>query len=97
LPLTPQIEAVNERGRERLEALLARGHDDGTVRPDVAWLDVTLLIVHFSKHQRTTDEDRNTCWRLLALSLEGLRSRPGQPPLPGHPPDIDGYLAQWQS
>ncbi|WP_431774034.1 TetR/AcrR family transcriptional regulator [Streptomyces cucumeris] len=95
LPITPEIEAANERGRERLETLLERGRGDGSVRPDVTWLDVTLLIVHFSKHPRTTDDDRNACWRLLALSLEGLRSRPDQTALPGSAPDPARYLAQW--
>ncbi|MEU8825035.1 TetR family transcriptional regulator [Streptomyces sp. NPDC048636] len=96
LPITPEIEAVNERGRERLETLLARGHADGSVRRDLGWLDVTLLIVHFSKHPRTTDDDRNTCWRLLAMSLEGLRARDDQAALPGKAPDPVRYLAPWK-
>ncbi len=77
-------EAHKAIGRERLgpiiETVVARAQADGTLRADVATTDIGMNLMVISS--MTTKAQPELWRRYLALFVEGLRARPGQPPLP---------------
>ncbi|WP_159085923.1 TetR/AcrR family transcriptional regulator [Aeromicrobium chenweiae] len=78
-------------GVERLapfvDALVERAQADGSLRPDIAFSDLGLQLMVLSSMSTSAQPD---LWRrYLALLVEGLRYRPGQPPLPLCPPRDD--------
>lgn len=93
IAVTAEMTAASERGRELLERLVERGRADGSVRPDVTWIDVSYLIEQFSRGIAVEGQDEIR-ERLLALALDGLRNH-GQEPLPGEPPTWESYRARW--
>ncbi|MER6464555.1 TetR/AcrR family transcriptional regulator [Streptomyces sp. NPDC001288] len=88
-----EVAAANERAKALLEELLHRGLDDGTVRSDVAAIDITHIIEMFSRYPRRTEEDDRARRRMLVLTLDGLRG--GHSGLPGPRPDWAGYQRTW--
>lgn len=76
-------------GREqlgpRIETMVERAHEEGTLRGDVSAPDLGVLIMAISS--LWTPNAPELWRRYLALALEAMRARPGQPPLPGAPPD----------
>jgi AcrR family transcriptional regulator len=75
-------------GAERLgpliERLVERAQAAGTLRADVGATDLGMQLMVLSSMSTSAQPD---LWRrYLALFLEGLRARPGQPPLPLCPP-----------
>jgi AcrR family transcriptional regulator len=78
-------------GAERLgplvDCLVERAQAAGSLRADVAASDLGLQLMVLSS--MTTTEQPELWRRYLALLIEGLRARPGQPPLPLCPPKDD--------
>ena len=96
---TEEMRATAKQSLARAAELVARAHQDGSLRPDVTALDLNWLIEQFSR--RAPDpvdprEERNVRSRLLAIALDGLRARPGAQPLPGDPPSPDHYANRWE-
>jgi AcrR family transcriptional regulator len=101
--LAGQIETTAEmrqtagQSMARTAQIVARAHENGSLRTDATALDITWLIEQFSR--RAPDpvdpaEERNVRDRLLAIALDGLRSAAG-PPLPGRPPSQASYTNRW--
>jgi AcrR family transcriptional regulator len=105
---TAEMRAAARRGMARMEEIVARAHQDGSLRPDATALDITWLIEQFSR--RPPDpvdpaEERNVRSRLVAIALDGLRSRQHAPgpaagtgsgeALPGRPPSRTRYVNRW--
>ncbi|MCD9200160.1 TetR/AcrR family transcriptional regulator [Aeromicrobium wangtongii] len=76
-----------ERLRAAIETMIERAQADGTLRPDIAAGDVGLQL--FVLSSMTTTDQPDLWRRYLALLIEGLRAREGQPRLPLHPPKDD--------
>jgi AcrR family transcriptional regulator len=93
---TPAMWEASRRGRELLDAVVASAHRGGGLRLDVTTLDVAWLIELFSRHGVTAagPEDENVRQRLVAIALDGLRYRGGEP-LPGTPPRREHYEGRW--
>jgi AcrR family transcriptional regulator len=94
---TAEMRTTAARSMTRMEEIVARAHQDGSLRPDVTALDITWLIEQFSR--RAPDpveppEERNVRSRLVAIALAGLRTGPDQP-LPGRPPSRARYVNRW--
>jgi AcrR family transcriptional regulator len=81
------LDAVHAHNRRTLELLLARGRDEGTVRPDVTTEDVLFALAALGRAvPALTAATAPDAWqRPLALLLDGLRATtPPEPaPLPG--------------
>jgi len=95
---TEEMRATAQQSLARTADIVARAHQDGSLRPDVTALDVNWLIEQFSRHapdQVDPGEERNVRSRLLAIALDGLRARCSTQPLPGHPPSPAHYANRW--
>lgn len=93
---TREMWEVATRARRHADAVVARAHQAGVLRPDATALDIAVLIEWLGRHAATDPdpEHANAVGRLLALALTGLRA--GSPaPLPGHPPRPSWYYARW--
>ncbi|GHE39119.1 TetR/AcrR family transcriptional regulator [Streptomyces capitiformicae] len=81
------LDAVHAHNRRTLELLLARGRDEGTVRPDVTTEDVLFALAALGRAvPALTAATAPDAWqRPLALLLDGLRATtsPEPSPLPG--------------
>jgi len=106
-PVAGRIETTEEmwqtarKAREVTDQLVARAHEEGTLREDVTSLDISLLMELFSRRSpvRPADKDQDTRERLLAVALDGLRADPSaqeREPLPGRPPSLDEYVEPWR-
>jgi AcrR family transcriptional regulator len=97
LETTPEMRSTARRGMTRLEQIVARAHQDGSLRADVTALDVTWLIEQFSRRAPDpsgAEEERHVRARLVAIALSGLRAS-GREPLPGRPPSRAHYVNRW--
>jgi AcrR family transcriptional regulator len=94
---TPDMWRASRRGRELLEAVVARARREGGLRPDVTTLDVAWLIELFSRRPAGGDGGAQDAvqGRLLAIALDGLRT-PRPEPLPGAPPSATHYEGRWR-
>jgi AcrR family transcriptional regulator len=92
---TPEMWQASRRGRELLDAVVARARSEGGLRPDVTALDVAWLIELFSRRAPDGAEDAAVRARLLAIALDGLRT-PRPEPLPGMPPSAIHYEGRWR-
>ena len=89
---TAEMRSTARRSMARLAEIVARAHADGTLRSDATALDISWLIEQFSRRapdRVDPDEERNMRSRLVAITLDGLRARTGEPPdaRTGEPPD----------
>jgi AcrR family transcriptional regulator len=94
---TAEMRRTARRGMTRMAEVVARAHDDGSLRADVTPLDVTWLIEQFSRRAPDPfdpEEERNARSRLVAIALDGLRARPAEA-LPGRPPSRARYVNRW--
>ena len=94
---TAEMRGTARRSMARLAEIVARAHAGGRLREDVTALDVSWLIEQFSwrpPDRLDPAEERNVRSRLLAIALDGLRARPGEP-LPGRPPSRRHYVNRW--
>jgi hypothetical protein len=106
--LAGQIEMTDEmlstalRGMTRLREVVGRAHRAGSLRGDVAALDIALLIEQFSRRapgppgsqEADQEEERDVRARLLAIACQGLRARAATP-LPGRAPSLARYVGRW--
>jgi hypothetical protein len=91
------MRATARRSMGALEQIVARAQRDGRLRADVTALDISYLIEQFSRRapdRAEPAEERNTRDRLVAIALDGLRARHGDP-LPGRPPSRARYVRRW--
>jgi AcrR family transcriptional regulator len=96
---TAQMRSTARRGMERVADIVARAHQDGSLRDDVTFLDITWLIEQFSRRapgRIDPQEERNARSRLVAIAIDGLRA-PAGGALPGRPPSRDGYVNRWSA
>jgi AcrR family transcriptional regulator len=94
---TAEMRSTARLGTTRLADIVARAHQDGSLRADVTPLDITWLIEQFSRRAPDPvdpEEERNARSRLVAIALDGLRARPAVP-LPGRPPSRERYVNRW--
>jgi len=97
---TAEMRAMAQRGMDRLAAIVARAHADGSLRADATPLDINWLIEQFSRRPpdpADRGEENNVRVRLLAIALDGLRARATADPLPGRPPSRDHYVSRWST
>jgi AcrR family transcriptional regulator len=100
---TAEMNDTARRSMARRDEIVARAQAGGHLRADVTALDVSWLIEQFSHRppgRLAAAEERNVRSRLVAIALDGLRSRPGLVPgytgaLPGRPPDRGQYVNRW--
>jgi AcrR family transcriptional regulator len=100
---TAEMNDTARRSMARLDEIVTRAQAAGPLRADVTALDITWLIEQFSRRptgRLAAAEERNVRTRLVAIALDGLRSRPGLVPggpgsLPGPPPDRNQYVNRW--
>ncbi|MGW0708072.1 TetR/AcrR family transcriptional regulator [Streptomyces sp. NPDC002643] len=80
------LDAVHAHNRRTMEHLLARGRDEGTVRPDITTEDVLFALAALGRAvPALTSATHADAWhRPLTLLLDGLRTAPRPPTaLPG--------------
>ncbi|MCF2527389.1 TetR/AcrR family transcriptional regulator [Yinghuangia soli] len=97
---TAEMAAAGDRADRLADEVVARAHRAGVLRPDATTIDVFAVIEQFARRPPVpTGEDPNVRARLVALLLDGLRSRAGEPdpPLPGHAPTMARYAELWRS
>jgi AcrR family transcriptional regulator len=106
IEITPEIAEKNRRTDTAVDALIARAHAAGVLRPDVTRADLHLLIEQLTKsplidqlrRQRRDDlidPAIRARARITAIALDGLRA--GAPrPLPHDPPDDTLLTARWE-
>jgi AcrR family transcriptional regulator len=94
---TPEMWEISRYGRRLQQQLVDRAQRAGELRSDVTPLDIAWLIEYFGRRGPTPadTEDRAIRERLLAIALDGLRSR-GAEPLPGPPPSRQHYEERWK-
>jgi AcrR family transcriptional regulator len=100
---TAGMRGTARRSMARLDEIVARAQAGGGLRADVTALDVSWLIEQFSHRSSgrlAEAAERNVRSRLVAIALDGLRSRAGPVPgdsgsLPGRPPDRRDYVNRW--
>jgi AcrR family transcriptional regulator len=82
-----EIARVRQQSTERMQALIDRAHADGTLRPDVAFADIGLMLTRLARPLPgpfPRQLDAELAHRHLALVLDGLRvGRDRDGPLPG--------------
>lgn len=78
------LDAVHAHNRETMELLLRRGHEEGTVRPDVTVEDVLFALAALGRAvPALTAATTPDAWRRpLSLFLAGLHTAPAARPLP---------------
>jgi AcrR family transcriptional regulator len=106
ITITEEITEKNRRSDAAVDALVARAHAAGVLRPDVTRTDLHLLIEQLGKspmidqlrRQGRTDlvgMAANARARINAIVLDGLRAgAPGQ--LPGEPPGETLLSGRWE-
>lgn len=105
IPVTDEMAAKYNRSDRATEALVARAHAAGVLRPEVTAVDISLLIEQLGKSPLIEQLDRqgqhrlieaavNARRRIITIALDGLRA--GHPaPLPGYAPGGDLFTARW--
>lgn len=97
IDVTPEMASTSRRAQSQAEALVAKAHRAGVLRPGVTALDISLLIEQISRRppNMPLDEEDNARERLLCIALGGLGSRHTEP-LPGRAPSPERYGARWE-
>jgi AcrR family transcriptional regulator len=105
ITVTAEMAAKSKHSDEAVDALVARAHTAGVLRPDVTTVDIWLLIEQLGKsplldqieRQNRTDlaeAATNARKRIIAIVLDGLR--PGHSAaLPGKPPGGELLAERW--
>jgi AcrR family transcriptional regulator len=98
IPVTAEMRRVARRGQGLVDQIVARAHDDGSLRADATAVDMSWLIELFSRRPPDAiehDEQTRVRARLLAIALDGLHTAPAEP-LPDPPPSRKHYEARWR-
>jgi AcrR family transcriptional regulator len=92
---TKELLAAARRLHQAVAAVIARAHEDGSLRTDVTQEDVNLIFEQL-RAVRLGDDDRTAALqrRYLALVLQALR--PGAEPLPEAPPSWKEIQQRWR-
>jgi AcrR family transcriptional regulator len=72
-----ELRPARDEGAAVLEAIIARGHDDGTLAPELTFGDVGTLLVRLSRPlpgPLSAEADAELARRHLALALAGMRA-----------------------
>jgi AcrR family transcriptional regulator len=96
---TAEMRGTARRSMACMAEIVARAHQDGSLRSDVTFLDIAWLIEQFSRRSPgriDPREERNARSRLMAIALDGLRA-PAGGALPGRPPSRDHYVNRWSA
>ncbi|GAB3450620.1 TetR/AcrR family transcriptional regulator [Actinophytocola sediminis] len=104
IEVTRAMNAKAVRGDELLDALVARAHEAGVLRPDVGGVDIAMLIEQLGRSplvDQLRKQGRDDLLpaatearrRLIAIALDGLAPGPG--PLPGSPPGAELFTGRW--
>ena len=92
---TAEMWATAERGTRVITALVDRATAAGVLRAGLTRLDVALLIEQLGRRSARPGLDEEAVReRLLAIALDGMRSR-NPDPLPGSPPSRERYAQRW--
>ena len=105
IAVSDEITAKVKKSDEATDALVARAHAAGVLRPDATPVDISLLIEQLSKsplieqlnqqgHLAHIEAAGNARRRIIAIALAGLRAGQREP-LPGHPPDDELFTVRW--
>jgi len=105
IEVTAEMAAKAQRGDAAIEALVARAHAAGVLRPDVTAVDLALLIEQLSSSPLLEQLERQgrddlaeaaaaARGRICAIALDGLRHAAGRP-LPGPPPSMRLITERW--
>jgi AcrR family transcriptional regulator len=93
---TPEMWATAERGAGVITALVDRATAAGALRDGLTHLDVALLIEQLGRRSaRPSPDEEAVRERLLAIALDGMRSR-NPDPLPGSAPSPERYADRWR-
>ncbi|MEV7685466.1 TetR/AcrR family transcriptional regulator [Streptomyces bungoensis] len=77
------LEAIHAHNRETVDALLRRGREQGTIRPDLTTEDLLFALAALGRAVPALTAAAPDAWlRPLTLLLDGLRAGPATPPLP---------------
>ena len=77
------LEAIHAHNRTTIHALLRRGQEQGTIRPDVTTEDLLFTLAALGRAVPALTTVTPDAWlRPLALLLDGLHARPATPALP---------------
>ncbi|WP_329490937.1 TetR/AcrR family transcriptional regulator [Kitasatospora sp. NBC_01246] len=84
IPTTPAMIAISRQNAVTVGTLVARAQQQGTMRPDVATMDLLFMLGPLCRALPATTELRPDLWRrYLALLLDGFRTRAAHPlPVP---------------
>jgi AcrR family transcriptional regulator len=96
---TAEMRGTAQRSMACMAEIVARAHQDGSLRADVTFLDIAWLIEQFSRRapgRIDPEEERNARSRLMAIALDGLRAPSGDA-LPGRLPSRDRYVSRWSA
>ncbi|MEA2677532.1 MAG: hypothetical protein QOJ81_1673 [Chloroflexota bacterium] len=78
-----RVKEIRDQILDTMQGMVDRAHADGTLRPDVTLMDITVVnLMVGAVADLTADEDPTAWRRALALAVDGLRARPGTGPLP---------------
>jgi AcrR family transcriptional regulator len=94
---TAEMRSAARGGMAAMAEIVARAHQDGRLRADITFLDISWLIEQFSRRapgRIDPEEERNARSRLVAIALDGLRA-PAGGALPGRPPSREHYENRW--
>lgn len=85
-----RVEAARSRFLPAAEAVVARAHAAGALRPDVGTVELPILLLMVETAGALTRTEEPDLWRrYLGLLMEGLRRRPDTTALPGEPLSVD--------
>lgn len=90
------VDAARERLEPQVDALLARAHEAGVLRPGVESSDLVMIVLMLAQISDYGHDREDPPWhRFLALALDGIRTGSGGP-LPGKAlsPTEQGELLQ---
>lgn len=93
-----EVLRTRDAASQPIQDIIAQAQADGTLRPDVAFGDIGLLIVRLSRPLPSPiprEMSDHLAHRHLDLLIDGLRANPGHPaaPLPGPALELDDLRA----
>ncbi|UUV30012.1 TetR family transcriptional regulator [Amycolatopsis roodepoortensis] len=105
IEITERMRAISRKADQSLDALVARAHESGALRPEVTAVDLTLLVEQLGRSplidqlRRQGRDDllpaaTDARKRIIAIALNGLRADHAEP-LPGKPPAKELLSERW--
>jgi AcrR family transcriptional regulator len=105
IKVSPEMADKNARSDRAVEALVARAHHSGALRPDVTAVDISLLIEQLAKtplHEQFERQGRDRLAlaarsardRIITIAIDGLHT-PVNHPLPDTSPGYELFTERW--